>query len=185
MVARSTVTTEIRRGEDGTPTALVVMVEGHEPMVVRADGLAPAVAHEALMHGLRQKLIDAAALERDSTTGRPASAEDKYNAIRVVFDRITDEHDPQWNGRAEGDGTSGAGLLVRAVMEACGMDVEQAKGAVDGWDKKTQNAMRADATIAPIIKRLKDEQDARKSKEAAKSIDTGALLAKLLPKGEQ
>ncbi len=181
MAQRSTVSTEIRRDNEGTPMALVITVDGHEPIIVNPATLALDIQREAIVHGLKQKLIDAAALERDEH-GRPASATDKYNAILAVYNRITDEEDPQWNGRAEGDGTSGAGLLVRAVAEATGQSVADVADVVKGWDKKTQAAMRADSTIKPIIDRMKAEMEAKRATAAKATVDTGALLQGLLAK---
>ena len=179
MAQRSTVSTEVRRNGTGMPVALVITVDGHEPLTVKVDRLDPGIAAEAAYHGLKQKLIDAAALERDEH-GRPASAADKYNAILAVYERITDRDDPQWNGRAEGDGTSGAGLLVRAVAEATGQSVADVADVVKSWDKKTQAAMRADPTIKPIIDRMKAEQEAKRATAAKATVDTGALLQGLL-----
>jgi hypothetical protein len=42
----------------------------------------------AAMHGLKQKLVDAAAISWNPETGRAATVEDKYQAVKAVYDRL-------------------------------------------------------------------------------------------------
>ena len=128
------------------------------------------VAAYALMHGLKQKLVDAAAISRNPDTGRSATIDDKYNAVREVYDRLLSG---QWNkNRADGATTKG-GLLFRAL---CLMYADKTPEAIKAFlDKKTaaeKTALRNTAKIAAIIATLKEDV-------ADDGIDADSLLDEL------
>ena len=128
------------------------------------------VAAYALMHGLKQKLVDAAAISRNPDTGRSATIDDKYNAVREVYDRLLSGH---WNKtRADGASTKG-GLLFRAL---CLMYADKTPDAIKAFlDKKTaaeKTALRNTAKIAAIIATLKEDV-------ADDGIDADSLLDEL------
>ena len=152
---------------------LTIRITGHPDIVIDPAEMPPALNEYAALHGYKQRILDAAALSRDPTTGRPATPAEKYSEMRRLADHMVESG--EWRRNAAGDGTAGDGLLVRAVMEACGLDRTAARAAVGQWDRKTQAAMRADPTIAPIIARLRTERPAR-----AAGVDTAAKLAELM-----
>ena len=82
-----------------------------ETLTMRADALNSDVQQYAMMHGLKQKLVDAAAISRNPETGRAATVEDKYQAVNVVYNRLLSG---QWNATREGGG-GGGGLLAQAL----------------------------------------------------------------------
>ena len=127
------------------------------------------VAAYALMHGLKQKLVDAAAISRNPDTGRSATIDDKYNAVREVYDRLLSG---QWNkNRDAGSGTKG-GLLFRAL---CAIYEDKTPEAIKAFlDKKTpaeKTALRNTAKIAAIIATFKTDDDG--------DIDADTLLDEL------
>lgn len=158
-----------------TDAGALVIVTPAGTIMVNPANLSAEVRDAALLHGLKQKICDAAALERDPATGRSATPEDKYKAMRAVADRL---HAGEWNARGEGDGSGGDGLLVRALAKVTGRPVDEIRPEVTKWDKKTQAAMRADPNIAPVIAELRAAADANK----AKGVDTSVLLARIMPK---
>jgi frataxin-like iron-binding protein CyaY len=87
-----------------------------EVLVVDATQLTPEIVLAATLHGLKQKLCDAAAISRNPETGRSATIEDKFAAVREVFDRITSD-DGTWNKTREGAGGNSGGLLFRALCQ--------------------------------------------------------------------
>jgi hypothetical protein len=131
----------------------------------------PAINEAAVLHGYKQKLTDAAAL------GKGATPAEKAAAIGAVYRALIGaDGEPTWNRKA-GDGTSGDGLLARALQEVAGLSRDAARDAVAGMDRATQAAMRGDPEVAPVIARLRDEDAARRP--ATTKVDTGAMLAAL------
>ena len=154
---------------DGT---LVLTFRHGEVLRLRPDSLAPEIQRAAMIHGVKQKLLDAAAISRDTTTGRAATIATKYEAVREIFDRITGEN-PSWNKpRAGGAGGQG-GLLARAIARYKNVPVEAAKAYLDRLTDAQKQALRVDPRIATIINELRAES----AKPAG--IDTDALLGGL------
>lgn len=157
---------------------ITFFVAGAGQLAITLSELNDAVKEAAMLHGLRQKIADAAAIPRNTETGKSATAEEKLAAMTRVRDRLVGG-DGEWNSRGEGDGTSGASLLARALAEATGRTLADMVEEVKKMDKKTQAAMRADKVIAPIVARIKSEDDGR----AGKGVDTKALLGSLMHPG--
>lgn len=126
------------------------------------------IATQAMWHGLKQKLVDAAAISRDPDTGRSATIADKYDAVREVYDRLLAG---EWNKTREGGGGSG-GLLLRALVIAYPNKTREALIAyLDGKSKVEQAALRKTAKLAAIIDELRVA--------SAGDIDTDELLGEL------
>jgi len=130
----------------------------------------------ATLHGLKQKLVDAAAISRDPETGRPATVEDKYLAVKAVADRLLAG---QWNAnRGEGGGAGSGGLLYRALVRMYpGKTSEEVRSYLDGLGKEKQAALRGNPRVAAIIAEIKAEDEAKKPE--TKAIDSDDLLAGL------
>ena len=158
--------------DDGT---LILEFRHGETLRVHPESLNPEIQRAALLHGLKQKLVDAAAISRDTTTGRAATIVTKFNAVREIFDRITGAggETPSWNKpRAGGAGGQG-GLLARAIARYKGVEVSAAKAYLDRLTDAQKQALRVDPRIATIINELRMES----AKPAG--IDTDALLGGL------
>ena len=158
--------------DDGT---LVLTFRHGEVLRLRPESLAPEIQRMALLHGLKQKLVDAAAISRDTTTGRAATITTKYEAVREIFDRITGAggEAPSWNKpRAGGAGGQG-GLLARAIARYKNVEVAAAKAYLDRLTDAQKQALRVDPRIAVVINELRMES----AKPAG--IDTDALLGGL------
>ena len=164
-------------GDDGT---LILEFRHGETLRVHPETLAPEIQRAALLHGLKQKLVDAAAISRDTATGRAATIVTKYDAVKEIFDRITGAggEAPSWNKpRAGGAGGQG-GLLARAIARYKGVEVAAAKAYLDRLTDAQKQALRVDPRIATIINELRMES----AKPAG--IDTDALLGGLDDLGE-
>ena len=121
--------------------------------------LADGIREQAIYHGLKQKLVDAAAISRNPETGRSASIEDKYQAVKAVYDRLIAGH---WNAvRGEG-GTGTGGLLFAALcrMYAGRKTEEELREWLGTKDKKAQAELRKNPKIATIIEQIKAERGA-------------------------
>ena len=139
---------------------------------VYIDQLTPEIQRHALMHGLKQKLVDAAAISRNPDNGRSATIDDKYNAVREVYDRLLSG---QWNkGRADGESGATGGLLFRAL---CIVYADKTPEAIREFlgkkTKEQQAALRVVPKIATIIEQLKA------AKVKTDGVDTDALLDEL------
>ena len=142
-----------------------------ETLTMRGDALNSDVQQYAMMHGLKQKLVDAAAISRNPETGRPATVEDKYQAVRTVYDRLLSG---QWNSTREGGGTTG-GLLLQALvrMYQGRKTVEELKTFLTDKTDAEKTALRKNPRVAGIIEDIRAEQG------KAVSIDTDELLSEL------
>lgn len=160
---------EVAVEENGT---LVLTFRHGEVLRLHPESLRPEIQRAALLHGLKQKLVDAAAISRDTTTGRAATIATKFDAVKEIFDRITGEN-PSWNKpRAGGAGGQG-GLLARAIARYKNVPVEAAKAYLERLTDAQKQALRVDPRIATIINQLRAES----AKPAG--IDTDALLGGL------
>lgn len=160
----------VERDED----VLVIEFAHGKRIELRPATLGPDIRETAMFHGLKQKLVDAAAISRDPETGRSATVEDKYRAMVAVYDRLLSG---QWNAtRGEGSSTGSGGLLFAALMR-----LYPAKGAdalreyIGGLTPAQQAALRKNPRVAPVIEEIKAERAANDDGE-----DPGAdLLAGL------
>ena len=139
---------------------LVIEFAHGKRIEVRPFDLTEQVREQAMFHGLKQKLVDAAAISRNPETGRSASIEDKYQAVWTVYDRIT--RLGEWNAvRGEG-GTGTGGLLFAALcrMYAGRKTEDELREWLGTKDKKAQAELRKNPKISTIIDQIKAERGA-------------------------
>jgi hypothetical protein len=157
---------------DITGTILTLTFSHGEALEIDAAKLTPEIQMQAMLHGLKQKTVDAAAIARDLDTGRSATIADKFAAVKEVADRITGEQ-PSWNKVREAGATSSNSLLVRAIMELTGKPRATVENDLEARSKEERAALRKNARVATIIVRLQSEK-------ADSSIDTDSLLEELI-----
>lgn len=151
-------------------TILTLTFSDGNELIVDAANLSEDIRGAAIMHGLKQKLVDAAAIPRNTDTGRSATLADKYDAIKEVADRIT-SIGGTWN-KVRGDGESaGNGLLVRALMQMSGKSRSEMETKLEPMSKEQKAALRNNPKVAAIIAELKAAQS---------DIDSDELLNELL-----
>lgn len=126
-----------------------------DSLTVRVDDLAGDIRRMAVLHGLKQKLVDAAAISRNPDTGRSATAQDKYEAVRAVYDRLVAG---AWNAtRGEGAGGQG-GLLFRALCRMYPAKTPQAlREFLAAKSPAEQAALRKNPRVAQIIDDIRAE----------------------------
>lgn len=108
-------------------------------------------------HGALQKLGDEAAGEKD--------IDDAFEAVKNLFDRLGKG---VWSERSSGGGFAGASLLVKAIAEAYGRTIDEARAFLQECvaDKspkdaaRIRDALRTDDTIKPIYEKLQAEKAA-------------------------
>lgn len=159
-------------GDDG---ALILEFRHGETLRLHPETLNPEIQRAAMLHGLKQKLVDAAAISRDTATGRAATIVTKYDAVKEIFDRITGAggETPSWNKTRAGGAGGQGGLLARAIARYKNVEVTAAKAYLDRLTDAQKQALRVDPRIATIINELRLES----AKPAG--IDTDALLGGL------
>lgn len=160
---------------DTDTMALVVTFGTGNTLDLTTAMLSTEVANQALLHGLKQKLVDAAAIGRNPDTGRSATMADKEAAVRDVFERIIGP-DGRWNkGRGEGEGNTG-GLLLSALCRLypakTSADLREWLGTKDAEQKK---ALRETPRIATIMAEIKAER----AKDSDDAPDVDAMLGEL------
>jgi len=148
-------------------------------LTVDANALTPDIQQQAMMHGLKQKLIDAAAIARDPETGRTATIDDKYNAVFEVYNRITLPEGSTWNkSRTNGESTGNkGGLLARAMMRITSKSRAEITAFLDAKTKEEIAALRKNPRIAEVIAQLQVET------ANTSGVDSDALLDGLMSGG--
>lgn len=149
---------------------LTITVTGFAPFIIDPDNLPRELVNHAALHGFAQKYGDAAALSKGATLA------EKYAAIKTVIDHHAETG--EWNRKGSGDGTTGDGLLVAAIMEFQACDRDTARGLVAKMDKKLQAQMRATPELKTIIDRIKTER----APKTPAGFDLTATLAALTKK---
>jgi hypothetical protein len=163
-----------------TGALVFTVTDAGEFSIIPAD-LTDEIRNRAMLHGLAQKVSDAAAIAKSEMTGDAATdAMTKFNAMKAVADRLADG---DWSAR-RGDGTGPvAGVIYRAFEEWVMAEAKKAKKPVDAetiralYDAKPradQLALRNVPEIATIIERIKAERGAK-----SEPVDTAGLLAEL------
>ena len=153
------------------PCALHLKFANGQELAITASQLSNHVTEYAIFHGLKQKLVDAAAISRNPETGRAATVEDKYQAVKTVFDRLLAG---QWNAPREGGGATG-GLLLQALcrMYAGRKTAEELKAFLADKSDAEKTALRKNPRVAQIIEEIRAETG------KAANIDTDELLNEL------
>ena len=166
----ATITATINN-ELGQRASLVLSFVNGAQLVLHPDELTGDITFAAIMHGLKQKLVDAAAISRNPETGRAATVEDKYQAVKTVYDRLLAG---QWNAVREGGGATG-GLLLQALcrMYAGRKTPDELKAFLADKSDAEKTALRKNPRVAQIIEDIRAEQG------KAANIDTDELLGEL------
>ena len=140
-------------------------------LTLQIGDLSQTIIAQAVMHGLKQKLVDAAAISRNPETGRAATVEDKYQAVEAVYHRLLAG---QWNATREGGGAAG-GLLLQALcrMYEGRKTPDELKAFLADKTDAEKTALRKNPRVAAIIEELRAEQG------KAANIDTDELLGEL------
>jgi hypothetical protein len=151
-----------------TGDAITLTFANGKTLSLEEHSISPDIKRYAMLHGLKQKLVDAAAMSC-GPDGKPATVDDKYNAVREVYDRLLSG---DWNKEREGGATGG--LLLRALMEMFDKDRDTVLAFLTKKTDKEQSALRRNPKVAAIILRLSAE------KAGAGAIDSDAILEELV-----
>lgn len=124
-------------------------------LTLDAQTLSREVWDAATMHGLKQKIGDAAAISRNPETGRSATTDDKFDAMAEVFNRLLAGH---WNKpRESGDGAAGGQLFKALCRVKSDKTPAEVRAFLDGLDKTQQAALRKVPAVAAAIEAIRAE----------------------------
>lgn len=155
-------------------TLTLTFVNGKE-VVIDANSLSDEIRNMAILHGLKQKLVDAAAISRNLETGASATVDEKYEAVKKIADRLTSP-DGKWNeGRSAADGTSSStvqNILVRAVMRMTGHDEQYTRDWLGAKTKEQRAALRKNPRVVAIMAELQ-------AATVVNGVNTDDLLSEL------
>ena len=165
----SVITTRVVNGE------LEFEVAGVGVLRLDPAALSTANRQRALLHGLKQRVTDAAALARDTTTGKSATPQEKFDAMRAIVDHLASGSE-EWEIRRAGGGGNNT-LLLRAIAQHKGTDTagvrEMVRAAAERRGVKEGEILKALAgaqAIRDIMAQLQAE---------ATGLDADAMLGEL------
>lgn len=146
-------------------------VLGIGDMVLNVGKLNSAIIQKAAMHGLVQRISDAAAISRNPDTGAPATPQEKFDAMSKLVAHYESGTSEWTRVRAAGEGQSG-GLLFRAlcIMSAETKSPDEIKTWMSTKTKAQLAALRATERVATIIATLRP---------ASIEVDANALMNEL------
>jgi hypothetical protein len=141
---------------------------GEQNRVLDVNSLTDEIKNQALFHGLKQKIGDAAAIPRNEMTGQSATTIEKWQAINEMIDRLVNG---QWNIGREG-GSNISILLVKALFEFYKGEksMEYIRKNLSEKTPQERKAISLNPKVAKIIAKLEAEQ------VKSLSIDSDDLL---------
>ena len=157
MARNSQIAATVVTNEAGHPAALVLSFAHGKELTIKARDLNNEVMEYAIFHGLKQKLVDAAAIGRNPETGRSATITDKFEAVKAVYDRLLAG---RWNAERGEGGTPSGGLLFAALVRM--YDGKKSEEALREFlatkSDKEKAALRKNPKVAAIIEEIKAER---------------------------
>jgi len=136
------------------------------------------ILQRAAIHGLKQRISDAAALSCDPDTGKPATAQEKFESMQELVEYYNSGA-TDWSRKSSGGGVARVGKVLTAMSRAYGWgDEEKAKAYVEAT--ATKRGITYEKALA--IWRGADKIVAELAKMAAESpskVDADTLLGEL------
>ena len=141
------------------------------------ENLSEDILIQATLHGLKQKLVDAAAIARNTETGASATVQDKKEAVLAVLNRLMAG---EWNKTREGGESAAKGsllLLALGRMNPAG-DMSALAERVKAMTDEQRAALSKNPKVLVHIQAIQAERAAAKARMSG--VDSDALLGDLL-----
>jgi len=134
----------------------ITFILGEKEKSLEIGILSEEIKNQALFHGLKQKIGDAAAIPRNELTGKSATTEEKWQAISEMIDRLSNGI---WNVGREG-GSNISILLIKALYEFYKGEksMEYIRKNLSEKTPQERKALSLNPKIAKIIQKLEAEQ---------------------------
>jgi hypothetical protein len=119
-----------------------------------ADALSSEVRTAAMLAGLKSKLIDAAAIPRDTETGKSATPEQKAAAVTAMAERLEAGH---WNMPTRAREPS-ATVFIRALAEVTYRTIADTKNKLAEYTTAEKTALKMNPKVLAVMARIMDEE---------------------------
>ncbi len=144
--------------------------------VLRVGEVSLENRHKAMLEGFVKRIINMAAINRDTETGASATPAQKWARMQAAIEHYN-SGTTMWGLRvAAGEGVDDAGLVVQALMRVKAVDLDKANGLVEAMmakhtlDRKAVLAnLRKNPAIIKAIADIKAEHAA--ANKQAKAAD--------------
>lgn len=144
-MARSNQVVAFTQNDDGTQTFKI----GDQSITFRPDMVSAANRVRAELHGWKQRISDKAALSRDPKTGKSATPEQKFAAVKAIIDHYEAGGDAWEMARVGGvGGRSEASYIMEALANIQGLSVD------DMSERVAQRAEKNGITVDAFLKRV-------------------------------
>lgn len=131
---------------------------GSMTLVLEIEKVSAANRDYAAVHGLKQRVSDAAAIPFNAKTNHYATPGEKFEAMKVIVEHLNSGAESWSPKRAERVGSDEL-MLTQALAEAYpDKSAEYVRNKVAGWTRAERLAMMDHPTVKPIIERLRAGQ---------------------------
>lgn len=162
MQVKPKANTVVTTSHDPVARTLTFAVRDCEPLILHLDKVSDANKARGLIHGFNQRVVDAAARARDTATGAAKSPAEKRAAMARIVDHLNSGAETWSPEREGGQGPGLDAMILAAVAEATGRDVEgvRAMVAAGAEAKKVGQreylaALGTAKAVAPILARMR------------------------------
>ena len=111
-------------------TKLQFSVVGAGSIVFDTSTAHPRLAQRAALHGWKQRISDAAAIPRDTETGKSASPEEKFTAMQALVEHYMTGTD-QWSRVRSSEGGGAKSLTIEAIAQVRDISYADAAASVE------------------------------------------------------
>lgn len=112
--SNSVITHQVTRNGAGYAVGIQFDVLNAGTFVLNVETLSARVREQAMIHGMIQRISDAAAISRNPETGQPATPEEKFAAMKALADHYESGTD-EWRRTGTGGGER-TSILFRALV---------------------------------------------------------------------
>lgn len=143
-------------------------VLGVGELKLNMENLSAEVKHHAAIHGMIQRISDAAAISRNPETGKPATPAEKFDRMQDLIAHYM-SGTSKWSRVGQGSGNRGGYLFRALCILYPSRDQTELRAWLDGKSKSEQSALRNSPKVRAIIDTFVEDSD----------IDTDAMLGEL------
>lgn len=168
-MARTNAVVTFTQHDDGTQTFKI----GTHEVTFHPDMVDPTLRARAELHGWKQRISDKAALSRDPKTGKSATPEQKFAAVKAIIDHYESGAD-KWEMERVGGGGGGrsdASYILQALATIQGLDQKTIAERVASLSEKNG------ITVEQFLKRVATRADVATEVARIKHGDTDAEVA--------
>jgi hypothetical protein len=142
-------------------------------LVVILEQMSMECRSRAMFHGIEQRVRDAGALLRDTSNGKSATPQEKYDSMARVCEHLNSGA-TEWRLKATEDT---GGLIVQALMRVKSFTLEQANAMIERT--ATKHEIDREAVLKNLAKNadiVRAVGDIRAERAAASSVDATSYL---------